>query len=215
MELIWHGHACFRVRSKDATVLMDPYRTIRGLDLGRPRAEIITISHAHPGHDNIEAVRGAPPPKVVSGPGEYEISGMFITGVRTYHDDAGGTRLGRNTVYLLETEGMVLAHLGDLGHALSTEQVDLMSNVDVLLLPVGGGNSLGAERAAEVMAQIEPSIVVPMHYRTAEGQDGLESVDHFCKEVGLSDQTYEEKLTIRKSDLGETPQIKLLRPRPA
>ena len=209
------GHSAFRVRSKDAVVVMDPYNKMAGLDLGRPRAEIVTVSHDHPGHNNVAAVKGDPAPKVVSGPGEYEISGLFITGVRTYHDAEKGAKLGRNTVYLLESEGLVLAHLGDLGHALTDEQVDVMSNVDVLLLPVGGGRSLGSEQAAEVLAKVEPSIVVPMHYKTAAGQEGLEGVDHFCKEVGLSEYEPVDRLTVRKSDLGETLQVKVLAPRPA
>lgn len=209
------GHSCFRVRTKDALVVMDPYNKIQGLDLGRPKADIVTISHDHPGHNNAAAVKGETAPQLVNGPGEYEISGMFITGVRTYHDDDRGATLGRNTVYILESEGLVLAHLGDLGHTLSSEQVELMSSVDILLVPVGGGNSLGPQRAAEIVANLEPSIVVPMHYKTAQGQNALEGVDHFCKEVGLS--TYEtlDRLTVRKSDVGETAQVKVLAPRPA
>lgn len=215
MDITWMGHSCFRVRSKDAVVLMDPYNKIQGLDLGKPRADIVTISHDHPGHNNAAAVKGDPAPKIVSGPGEYEISGMFITGVRTYHDGEKGRLLGRNTVYLLETEGIVLAHMGDLGHPLTSEQVDLMSNVDVLLLPVGGGKSLDAERAAEVQQQVEPSIVIPMHYKTAEGQNGLDGVEHFCKEVGVSEFEPVDRLTVRRSDLGDTLQVKVLIPRPA
>jgi len=194
---------------------MDPYEKIRGLDIGRPKAEIVTISHQHPGHANVGAVKGETPPHVLTGPGEYEISGMFITGVRTYHDGENGKRLGRNTVYLLESEGIVLAHLGDLGHALTAEQVELMSNVDVLLVPVGDGNSLGAEQAAEVIAQVEPAMVVPMHYRTAPGQEKLETVDRFCKEMGLTEWTATDRLTVRKGDLNETLQLKIMAPRPA
>ncbi len=209
------GHSCFRVRTRDALVVMDPYNKIQGLDLGRPKADIVTISHDHPGHNNAAAVKGEPTPELVNGPGEYEISGMFITGVRTYHDDDLGAKLGRNTVYILESEGLVLAHLGDLGHALSPEQVELMSSVDILLVPVGGGNSLGPQRAAEIVANLEPSIVIPMHYQTAPGQDRLEGVDHFCKEVGLSTYETTDRLTVRKSDVGETAQVKVLAPRPA
>ncbi len=215
MDITWMGHSCFRVRSRDAVVLMDPYNKIEGLDLGRPRADIVTVSHDHPGHNNVAAVKGDPAPKVVSGPGEYEIGGLFITGVRTYHDKEKGAQLGRNTIYLLETEGMVLAHLGDLGHTLTPEQVDLMSNVDILLLPVGGGRALAAEQASEVQAQLEPSIVVPMHFKTAVGQNGLEGVERFCKEVGVSEYEPVERLTVRKSDLTDTLQVKVLAPRPA
>ena len=209
------GHSCFRVRSRDATVVMDPYNKIAGLDIGRPRADIVTVSHEHPGHSNVGAVKGEPAPKLVTGPGEYEISGLFITGVRTYHDREGGKKLGRNTIYLLESEGMVLAHLGDLGHALTAEQVELMGNVDILLVPVGGGNALGSEAAADVITRIDPSVVVPMHYRTAPGQEGLEDVGHFWKEMALPETAPEEKLTIRKADLPDTLQVRLLSPRPA
>lgn len=215
MEITWLGHSCFRVRTPNAVVLMDPFAKAPGLDMGRVRADIVTVSHEHSGHSNVAGVKGDPEPKVIAGPGEYEVSGVFITGVRTYHDAERGARLGRNTVYLIEAEGMVLAHMGDLGHVLTEEQVDLMSNVDILLLPVGGGNSLGPARAAEVMAQVEPSIVVPMHYRTSDSQPGLETVDHFCKEVGLTDWQPLDKLTIRKSDLTETLQVRVLAPRPA
>lgn len=215
MEISWLGHSCFRVRTTNAIVLMDPFAKLPGLDMGRVRADIVTVSHEHPGHSNVAGVKGEPQPKVISGPGEYEISGLFITGVRTYHDAERGARLGRNTVYLIEGEGMVLAHMGDLGHALTEEQVDLMSNVDILLLPVGGGNSLGPAQAAEVMAQVEPSIVIPMHYRTSEAQQGLESVDRFCKEVGLTDWQPLDKLTIRKSELAETLQVRVLAARSA
>lgn len=194
---------------------MDPYSKIAGLDMGRPKADIVTVSHEHPGHSNVGVVKGDPAPKVVTGPGEYEISGLFITGVRTYHDGEMGKKLGRNTVYLLESEGMVLAHLGDLGHALTAEQVDLMSSVDVLLVPVGGGNSLGPAQAAEIIAQVEPSLVVPMHYKTVPAQEGLETVDHFCKEVGLTEWQPEERLTVRKSDLSESSQVRVLAPRSA
>lgn len=215
MDITYIGHSCFRVRGKDAVVVMDPYNKIPGLDMGRPRADIVTVSHEHPGHNNVAVVKGDPSPQVVTGPGEYEISGLFITGVRTYHDSQGGKSLGRNTVYLLESEGMVLAHLGDLGHPLTAEQADLMSSVDVLLVPVGGGNSLGPEQAAEVIAQIESSIVIPMHYRTVPAQDGLETVDHFCKEMGLSEWQPQERLTVRKSDLSENLQVKVLAARSA
>ncbi len=213
MDLTWYGHSCFRVRTKDAVVITDPFNKIKGLDLGRPKARIVTVSHDHPGHNNVAAVRGDPELTVVDGPGEYEISGVFITGIRTYHDSERGRRLGRNTIYLIESEGIVLAHLGDLGHGLSSDQTELFSSVDVLLVPVGGGNSLNYDQAAEVVTQLEPSIVVPMHYRTAQGQDGLESVERFCKQMGLGEWAPEERLTVRKSDLGENTQVKVLMPR--
>ncbi len=212
-ELTWHGHACFRLRGRDAVILMDPVGRHLGSDISRLRPDIVTISHRHPGHSNVEALKGTF--TILDGPGEYEIKDVFITGVRTYHDSEGGKRLGRNTVYLLESEGMVLAHLGDLGHALTAEQAELMSNVDILLVPVGGGRSLGPEQAAEVIAQLEPAIVVPMHYRTSPSQDGLEDVSHFCKEMGLTEWEALDRLSVRKSDLSETLEVKVLAPRSA
>ncbi len=210
MEITWLGHSCFRIRTKEATVIMDPYSKMEGLDLGRPKADIVTVSHDHPGHNNVSSIKGGDDLKVITGPGEYEIKGLFITGVRTYHDKQLGKKLGKNTVYLIETEGLVLAHLGDLGHVLDEEQADLMSEVDILLIPVGGGNSLDAEEAVEVISQIEPSIVIPMHYKTAPGQTNLEGIERFCKEMGLTNWQAEEKLVVRKSDFGEQTEVKIL-----
>lgn len=213
MEITWLGHSCFRVRTRDAVIVMDPFSKFGGLDMGRPRADIVTVSHDHPGHSYTAGVKGNPEPKIVSGPGEYEISGIFITGIRTYHDAEQGAKHGKNTVYLLESESMTFAHLGDLGHALNDTQADLMSNVDILFVPVGGGNSLDPVKASEVITQIDPQVVIPMHFKTNEKQTTLAGVEQFCKEMGLTDWKREERLTIRKSDLAENTQVMVLAPR--
>src|SRR5579863_1874278 len=161
MELTWLGHSAFRIRGKDVTVLTDPPAPSTGYSIGRINADIVTISHNHPGHNyEKSAVSGA---YVVHGPDEYEIKNVLITGVQTYHDDERGARFGRNTVYLLHFDDLLVCHLGDLGHLLDDRQQEVVNGCDVLLLPVGGGNALDAKRAVEVVGQVEPRVIVPMH----------------------------------------------------
>ncbi|GAG09229.1 unnamed protein product, partial [marine sediment metagenome] len=147
MEITWLGHSCFRIRGKEATLLTDPYDGSIGYSLGKPKANIVTSSHSHPGHGFTSGVGGAP--RIVHGPGEYEVSGVFITGIGTFHDAEKGRERGGNTIYLIEMEDMTLCHLGDLGHPLSSEQVEETSGVEVLLVPVGGLSTIDASQAAE------------------------------------------------------------------
>ena len=209
-EIKWFGHGCFRLRGREATIVMDPVGRVTGYTLPKQKADIVTISHPHPGHTALGQIQDGY--FLIDGPGEYEVSDVFITGIRTYHDNEGGKLRGFNTVYLLELEELRICHLGDLGHTLTEEQVEGLDEVDVLLVPVGGGNALDTAGANEVIGQIEPRIVVPMHYRTAGGDAGLEDVARFYKELGLEHPTPREKLTVRKSDLPETVQVVMLEP---
>lgn len=204
-EFRWFGHNCFRIRAREATVLTDPIGRGTGFTLPKQTADLVTISHDHPGHANLDAVK--PEFATVRGPGEYEIHDVFITGIRTYHDDQRGAVRGYNTVYLIELEGMVVCHLGDLGHVPTEEQAEAMANVDVLLVPVGGGTVLEPAQAAEVVGLLEPKIVVPMQYATAQGDKALGSLEPFCKELGIEVPAPEEKLTLRHGDLGETMRL--------
>ncbi|MHB1132734.1 MAG: MBL fold metallo-hydrolase [Chloroflexota bacterium] len=208
MEITWLGHACFRLRGKNATIVTDPYDESIGQKLGRVSADIVTVSHNHYDHNNFSAVTGNP--RVISGPGEYEIGGVFITGVQTWHDAEGGSKRGRNTAYLFELDDIVVCHLGDLGHVLSTEQVELMSNADVLLIPVGGGFTINAAQAAEVISLIEPRIVIPMHYKTESVQIELEPLDRFARAMGLKEVPTQPKLSVSKSGLPEEMQVVVL-----
>ncbi|MCL5957932.1 MAG: MBL fold metallo-hydrolase [Chloroflexi bacterium] len=208
VEIVWLGHSCFRIKGKEAVVLTDPYDKDLGYDLGRPKVDIVTVSHNHANHSSVHFVKGEP--KIIDGPGEYEISDVFITGIRTYHDDDKGKLRGTNTVYLLELEDLVICHLGDLGHLLTEEQVDAMSNVDVLLIPVGGRETIDASQASEVISQVEPRVVVPMHYQTDVLTRGLEGVGRFCKEMGLKECPPQEKLSLRAADLPEQMQVVVL-----
>src|SRR5579859_428820 len=164
MELTWLGHSCFRLRGKDVTLVTDPPSPTTGYTLGRLNAGIVTISHNHAGHNYVQGVGGDP--YVVRGPGEYEVQQVLISGLLTYHDDEHGARLGRNTVYVFHMDDLLICHLGDLGHPLNAREQEEVSDCDVLLLPVGGGNSLDAKRAAELVSQVEPRVIIPMHYAT-------------------------------------------------
>ena len=211
-EIKWFGHGCFRLRAREATVLMDPVGRATGYTLPKQKADIVTVSHPHPGHNALGQVQEGY--FLIDGPGEYEVSDVFVTGIRTYHDGERGKLRGFNTVYLLELEDLRICHLGDLGHQLTDEQSEQLDEVDVLLVPVGGGSALDSVGANEVIGQIEPKIVVPMHYRTAAGDQGLEDLDRFCKALGLDpqEQSTQEKLTLRKSDLPETVKVVILQP---
>lgn len=182
--------------------MMDPVPRSKGFRYGKQRADIVTISHDHPGHTATDMV--STEFKLIDGPGEYEISDVFITGTRTYHDDVRGAEKGRNTVYVVEVEGSTICHLGDLGHELTDEQAEAISSVDVLLIPVGGGPSLDAARAAAIVNQIEPGVVVPIQYRTEFGDTDLDDVEKFLTEMGASDVNPLDKLNVRKST-GDDP----------
>lgn len=198
------GHACFRLRGRDGIVLCDPFSRAIGIDLGRPTAHIVTVSHNHPDHNNVAQVKPMREKLfVIDSPGEYEVSGVLITGVRTYHDKAKGAELGTNTVFVIHLDEVAFCHLGDLGHELSQAQLEAIGNVDVLFVPVGGGETIGPAEAINVISQIEPRVVIPMHYATAQlsFDQPLGSLERFTHEMGLKDVVAEEKLTLTASSL--------------
>jgi len=208
MDISWLGHSCFRIKGSHAIVITDPYSPDLGYSLGKPTARIVTVSHEHPGHSYIQAIGGQP--KVVSRPGEYEISGVLIIGIATFHDKEEGKKRGKNTAYLMEIDEVAICHLGDLGHVLTSEQVEEIGNVDVLLLPVGGVSTINAPVAAEVVRQLEPKAVIPMHYKTPALSQELEPVERFLKEIGAKQVSSQPKLSLTKSNLPATTQVFLL-----
>ncbi|MEZ4834593.1 MAG: MBL fold metallo-hydrolase [Caldilineaceae bacterium] len=166
MEITWYGFSCFRLREGGVTVLCDPYdKKTTGLSLPRIKADIVTISHDRPGHNNASAVTGDP--KVIAGPGEYEVKNIAITGLTTYHKANGGDLPERNVAYFFDFGGFTVGHLGDIGQMPQQRQVEDLGEIDVLLVPVSGANTLDAARVTEVISLLEPKIVVPMHYRHA------------------------------------------------
>lgn len=209
-EIKWLGHACFRIRAREATILTDPVPRALGYRFDKQRADIVTISHDHPGHTATEVISGEF--KLVDGPGEYEMNEVFITGIRTYHDDKRGEVHGRNTVYLFEVENMIICHLGDLGHGLAEEQVEALAKADILIVPVGGGTVLDGAQAAEVVGQIEPKMVIPMQFQTPYGDSEREGVDRFLKEMAAQDVQPVDKIAVRASDLQDSTQVVVLEP---
>lgn len=208
VEISWLGHSCFRIKDNDVTVVTDPFSPDLGYSLGKIAAGIVTVSHEHPGHNYVAGVDGQP--RIVSRPGEYEINGVLIIGISTFHDGEMGKKRGKNTVFLLEMGELSVCHLGDLGHVLTSGQVEEIDDVDVLLLPVGGVSTINAPLAAEVVRQLEPRVVIPMHYQTPALSLQLEPVDKFLKEMGAKQVSAQPKLSLTKSNLPATTQVLLL-----
>lgn len=218
-DIHYLGHASFRLRGRDGILITDPYDRSVGLDIGRPTAHIVTVSHNHPDHANIGAIKPLREPLfTINSAGEYEVGGVLITGVRTYHDTTKGSELGKNTVYVIHMDDVVFCHLGDLGHELSTQQLDEIGNVDVLFIPVGGGETIGPAQAVGVISQIEPRMVVPMHYAQPGQQsftNDLLTLEKFTHELGLKDVVAEEKLSVTATTLpaeGEETRVVIMKP---
>jgi L-ascorbate metabolism protein UlaG (beta-lactamase superfamily) len=207
MEISWLGHSCFQLRGKNVTLITDPFSPQLGYSLGKINAPIVTISHNHPGHNYAAGIGGDP--RIVSGPGEYEISDVLITGVASYHDNKRGQELGRNTIYIIHMDDLVVCHLGDLGHILQEEQLEEVADADVLLIPIGGQNTINAAQAAEVISQVEPHIIIPMHYRLPVG-DAPNPLDKFCREMGIETISPQPKLLITRSALPAETQVVIL-----
>jgi L-ascorbate metabolism protein UlaG (beta-lactamase superfamily) len=214
MKIKWFGQSCFLITAEnDTSILTDPFKNMLGYKLPEIEANIVTTSHDHPDHNNINAVKGRF--THIHEPGGFLENGIPIKGVATFHDNASGAKKGKNTVYNFTIDGLHVCHLGDLGHVLSSNQIQAIGTVDVLLLPVGGGPTIGATNAIQVMKQLNPAIVIPMHYRTkAFGLLGFlfEKVDQFISGSGLP-VTKCKELEINKADIKaskEYPEIVIL-----
>ena len=208
MDISWLGHSCFRIRGSQGIIITDPFPPGLGYTLGKQTARIVTVSHNHPSHSYAQGIGGGP--RIVAGPGEYEIADVFIIGIPTFHDNEQGSKLGRNTVYLMEIDGISVCHLGDLGHILSADKVGLMDKVDVLMIPVGGVNTLNATMAAEVVRQIVPKIVIPMHYKTPVIKRELDPLEKFLKEMGVMSVKPQSRVSVSHSSLPLTTQVVVL-----
>jgi L-ascorbate metabolism protein UlaG (beta-lactamase superfamily) len=207
MEISWLGHSCFNLKGKEATVVTDPFEPDFGYLLNKLSANVVTLSHLHPGHSYAEGVDGNP--KVLRRPGEYEVKHVFIIGFSTFHDKDSGKIRGKNVVYLIEMDGFKLCHLGDLGHQLSPQQIEEMSDLDVLFVPVGGVSTIDAREAAEVVHSINPRVIIPMHYQT-EVSPWLEPLDKFLKEMGVKEILAQPKISFTRTNLPTEPQVVVL-----
>ena len=205
MEITWLGHSCFRIKGNNAVIITDPFSPDLGYKLGKQTANIVTVSHQHPSHSCIQDIEGNP--HVIKGPGEYEISGVLVIGIAAYHDAVKGQSRGKNTVYLMEIDGVAVCHAGDIGHVFSDDQLEEMGNVDVLMLPVGGVSTINAALAAEMVRKVEPKVVIPMHYKTPQTTRELDSIEDFLKEMGRPETEAKAKVTITKNNLPAGLQI--------
>lgn len=205
MELSWIGHSCFRLRGREATVITDPCARSAGYSLGRVSAELVTVSNGHPHHSAVGEVGGEP--TVLDGPGEYEVHGVLVTGVRTTPAKAA---VPRNTAYIITIDDVTVCHLGDLVSLPTIEQIELMKDVNVLLVPVGGHCTIGPAEAVEVVSQVEPKLVVPMHYATDVSTVELQGVDRFLREMGITQAEPQLRLNVTHSSLPDEPTVVLL-----
>ncbi|MFH0852706.1 MAG: MBL fold metallo-hydrolase [bacterium] len=201
MVIVWYGQSCFKIQSGDTILFTDPFDKSVGLTPPRGQADIVTISHHHYDHDNAEALNSSGP-FIIDGPGEYEIKGVNIAGLKTFHDDEQGKERGDSTAYVIEMEGIKICHLGDIGQTkLTNEQLEIIDGVDVLMIPVGGTYTVNGEDAVGLINQIEPKIVIPMHYKISGLSIKLDGVEEFLKEMGISKKEAVDKLTIKKKEL--------------
>lgn len=211
IEVIWYGQTCFRLRGQNSiSIVTDPYPPDVGLSLPTLQADVVTVSYQNAFCHYLAAVQG--PFKLFEGPGEYEVSGVFITGVYSFADSSHGRVHGLNTVFAFDFGGTTVCHLGRLGHVPTQSQVKNLGSVNVLLVPVGGGGSLTSTQASEVIGLFEPDVVVPMQYHVPGLQKNLHSVDHFLKEMGIEEVEGQATLKVSRSAVLEETKIVLLEP---
>jgi L-ascorbate metabolism protein UlaG (beta-lactamase superfamily) len=207
MEITWYGHSCFRLTERGlASVVTDPFDSdVVGYEPLKLRADIVTVSHETPGHNFFSAVKGVS--HRITGPGEFEIGGVFITGVQTDTNGKKNIEKPRNTLYVFDYEGLNIAHLGDLRQVPTQAEVEALGTVNVALVPVGGGGGLNAAKAAEVISLLEPNIVIPMHYGNKACKIQLDPLSKFLKEMGLTTPEAVPSLKVTRSGLPDETKV--------
>lgn len=217
MNITWYGQSCFQISSTQGknnhvSIVIDPFDENTGLRPPRLQADVLLVTHDHHDHNNVKAVSGQP--LVITGPGEYEIKGAFIQGILGFHDNSQGTQRGNVTIYTIETEEMRICHLADLGQKeLSSDQLDKIGDVDILMIPAGGVYTIEAAEAVKIIAQIEPKIIIPMHYKIPKLKIKLDAIDKFLKAMGIRKIEPLPKFSIKKKDISpEETKIIVLQP---
>jgi L-ascorbate metabolism protein UlaG (beta-lactamase superfamily) len=209
MEITWYGRACFRLKGKEATAITDPCPPATGFVAGKHDVDLLTISHAHPDHSYTRSISAG---LTLTRPGEYEFRDLLITGVRTYHDGSRGVERGENMIFAVEVDGVHICHLGDLGHLLTEEQVAELGPIDVLLVPVGGTTTVTPAEATEVVSQLSPKLVIPMHFAIDGASSDLMAADTFLHEMSV-EPIRQPKAIVTLSSLPEETQVVLLEAR--
>lgn len=212
MDITWYGHSCFRISERSqTTIITDPYHPSIGLPELKLKADLVTVSHDQPGHNAVDAIKGQE--YVIAGAGEYEIGELFVTGIPMHTYKAEEDEVHNNVAYLFEySNNMTVLHLGDLQGVPDQSTIEQLGEVNVLLVPVGGGRGLRAGQAAEVIALVEPHYVVPMHYAIEGLTIELDTVDRFLKAMGVSQAEEIDMLRVSSTGLPEQTQVVLLQP---
>jgi len=207
MKITWHGQSCFKITSQKTkdekiSIIIDPFSKETGLGVIKAEADIVLVSHDHEDHNNIKTISGNP--FVIKGPGEYEISEVFVEGIDAFHDNTQGKERGRITIYTIEIENIRICHLSDLGQSeLTSNQIDAIGEIDILLIPIGGKYTVSAKEAVKIMSQIEPKITIPMHYALPKLKYKLEKLEEFLNILGIKKIEPEAILSIKKKDISE------------
>lgn len=216
MTIIWHGQSFFEIQTRDREgneikIAVDPFDENLGLRVPKIGADILLISHNHPDHSNKKAITGTP--FLIEEPGEYEIKGVFIKGIFSFHDNAQGKEMGTNIIYRIEVKGMKLCHLGNLGQKeLTPEQLEEIGEVDILMISIGGPFT-DAKTCAGIVSQIEPRMVIPMHYKIPKLKMKIDGPEKFFKTMGAEKTEPQKKLKISLKDLPkEETEIVVLTP---
>ncbi|ACL75452.1 MBL fold metallo-hydrolase [Ruminiclostridium cellulolyticum] len=205
MKIKWFGHSCFLLTSDNGIrILTDPFNEQVGYPLPETRADIVTTSHDHYDHDNVEIIKGSY--KHIKGIGDFTYDNITIRGVSTFHDEMGGAKRGKNTVFIYSIDDITICHLGDLGHALSQEQIKEIGKVDVLLVPIGGVYTIDGNTAIEVIKLLKPRISIPMHYKTEHLSFELDGLDSFLSKISGKRANCNE-IVLNKDSLSEYSEI--------
>lgn len=202
MKIKWLGHSCFKITSKNGIrILTDPFDDNVGYRLPSVEADIVTLSHGHYDHNFTDCVKGNF--ETVTKVGNFYVKDIPITGVHTYHDEVQGNKRGSNIVYIFEIDGMRVCHLGDLGHILSPAQIEMIGRPDVLLIPVGGIYTIGPDEAFQVVNQLKPKVIIPMHFKTPALKFNLEGAEKFLDKMKDVEKLSSQVVEIDKEKLNQ------------
>lgn len=216
MDIQYVGHSCFRLRGKEGIVITDPFSPSIGFAMPKLSADIITVSHSHFDHNNVLSIKGTaqrPAPFIIDHAGEYEVSDISVYGHASWHDDSQGSERGENIMFSIYLDGVHILHLGDLGHPLDEKTLQNIEDVDVLLCPVGGQFTISPSQAVEVISSLEPTVVIPMHFRTPEHDTAqfadLAPLEDFIKVFGKT-ATPTDKFSISANKTDEETETQLV-----
>jgi len=207
MNIQYYGHSCFKLITKSkgrntesVTIFIDPFDKCIGLKPPQGKADAVFISHTqHKGHNNSKVIKGNP--IVIDTPGEFSVKGVNATGVDFFHDSNGGEEGGKNTIFILETEAIKICHLGDIGTELTPEQIEKIGEIDILLIPVGGGFTIDGKVAVKIAQKLEPSLIIPMHFKVSGLNLDIDDEKEFCREIGGCPKKKIVKITLKKKNL--------------